>query len=52
MPVNSLSEDKFTKQDIANYYEEIQEWILPFVTNRPLTVVRCPEGYKNILSNI
>lgn len=39
-------EDKITKEDIANYYENIQEWILPFVVNRPLTLVRCPAEYK------
>ncbi|HEY1266926.1 MAG TPA: DNA ligase D [Candidatus Binatia bacterium] len=34
-----------TKLDVARYYEEIAEWILPHVTSRPLTMVRCPEGY-------
>jgi len=40
-------EAKITKLDLANYYEEIQEWILPYVINRPLTIVRCPENYKS-----
>jgi bifunctional non-homologous end joining protein LigD len=35
---------KLTKLDIARYYEEIAEWILPYLANRPLTLVRCPEG--------
>lgn len=35
---------KIVKQDIANYYNEIQDWILPYVRNRPLSIVRCPEG--------
>ncbi len=39
-------ETKITKQDIANYYIEIQQWIMPYVTNRLLTLVRCPENYK------
>jgi bifunctional non-homologous end joining protein LigD len=34
-----------TKQDLAEYYEQIADWILPYVANRPLTLVRCPEGY-------
>lgn len=39
-------EDKITKLDIAKYYDEVQEWILPYIVNRPLTLVRCPDGYK------
>ncbi len=35
-----------TKLDVARYYEEIAEWILPYITRRPLTMVRCPEGYR------
>jgi bifunctional non-homologous end joining protein LigD len=37
-------EDKYTKEDIADYYEQIHELILPYITNRPLTLVRCPDG--------
>jgi bifunctional non-homologous end joining protein LigD len=33
-----------TKQDLANYYELVQGVMLPHVVNRPLTLVRCPEG--------
>ncbi|HZZ29912.1 MAG TPA: non-homologous end-joining DNA ligase [Pirellulales bacterium] len=33
-----------TKGQIANYYIEVADWILPHVTNRPLVLVRCPEG--------
>jgi bifunctional non-homologous end joining protein LigD len=39
-------ESKITKSDIAKYYEEIQDWILPYIVNRPLTIVRCPDNYK------
>ena len=39
-------EDKISKEDIAQYYDEVQEWILPYIINRPLTLVRCPTGYK------
>lgn len=39
------AEDKFTKRDLAEYYERIADWILPYVVDRPLTLVRCPEGY-------
>ena len=35
---------KFTKGDLARYYAEVSEWMLPHVANRPLTLVRCPDG--------
>lgn len=37
-------EQDITKGDVANYYEAIHEWILPYIINRPLTLVRCPQG--------
>lgn len=39
-------EDNFTKRDVAEYYERIADWMLPYVAGRPLTLVRCPEGYQ------
>lgn len=33
-----------TKREIANFYESIQDWILPYIIKRPLTLVRCPNG--------
>src|SRR5690606_7655021 len=33
------SEDKITKGDILEYYIEISPFILPFIKNRPLTLV-------------
>lgn len=36
-----------TKDDLARYYEQIGEWILPHLRGRPLTLLRCPEGYQN-----
>jgi bifunctional non-homologous end joining protein LigD len=33
-----------TKLELAEYYEAIQEWIVPFVEKRVLTLVRCPQG--------
>ena len=35
-----------TKLELARYYEKISEWILPHLKGRPLTLVRCPEGYR------
>ena len=33
-----------TKLDLARYYEAIGEWMLPHIADRPLTLVRCPDG--------
>lgn len=33
-----------TKADVAQYYEAVAEWILPHLSGRPLSLLRCPEG--------
>ncbi|MEP7051844.1 MAG: DNA ligase D, partial [Pseudomonadota bacterium] len=33
-----------TKRELAEYYELVAERMLPHVVNRPLTLLRCPEG--------
>jgi bifunctional non-homologous end joining protein LigD len=33
-----------TKRRLAEYYERVGEWMVPHVTGRPLTLVRCPDG--------
>jgi bifunctional non-homologous end joining protein LigD len=33
-----------TKGQLARYYESVAEWLLPEVKNRPLSLVRCPQG--------
>ena len=35
-----------TKLGLAEYYAEVSEYILPFITGRPLALVRCPNGYS------
>ncbi|HEX9272733.1 MAG TPA: DNA ligase D [Candidatus Binatia bacterium] len=35
-----------TKLELAHYYEQVADWMIPHVKERPLTLVRCPEGYK------
>jgi bifunctional non-homologous end joining protein LigD len=35
---------KTRKLDLAKYYETIARWILPHLVDRPLTLVRCPNG--------
>lgn len=36
-----------TKLDLANYYLQVKDWMLPYVINRPLTLVRCPGGVES-----
>jgi bifunctional non-homologous end joining protein LigD len=38
------SESKLTKQQLADYYWQIADHMLPQIANRPLSLVRCPEG--------
>ena len=34
-----------TKLDLARYYETVAPFMLPYVARRPISLVRCPEGY-------
>ncbi|HSQ04111.1 MAG TPA: DNA ligase D [Burkholderiales bacterium] len=52
-------EAKITKRDLALYYQSVCDWILPHLENRPLTLVRCPNGWdkqcfyqKNAADNV
>jgi bifunctional non-homologous end joining protein LigD len=40
-------EQGVTKLALANYYEDIAEWIMPYLENRPLALVRCPHGLSD-----
>jgi len=33
-----------TKQDVADYYDTVMEWLLPEIDGRPLSIIRCPQG--------
>jgi bifunctional non-homologous end joining protein LigD len=33
-----------SKGELARYHEQIAEWMLPYADNRPLALVRCPQG--------
>jgi bifunctional non-homologous end joining protein LigD len=35
---------KIRKIDLVRYAEQVGEWFLPHLANRPLTLVRCPDG--------
>jgi len=51
MPVHLTHPDKvldpesgLTKQQLADYYWAVAEYMLPHIAHRPLSLVRCPEG--------
>lgn len=33
-----------TKQDVADYYDTVMDWLLPEISGRPLSIIRCPQG--------
>jgi bifunctional non-homologous end joining protein LigD len=37
---------KLAKLDLARYYDGVSEWLLPHLSGRPLTLVRCPDGVE------
>jgi bifunctional non-homologous end joining protein LigD len=37
-------EDNITKQQVADYYAAVMPKLLPEIANRPLSVIRCPDG--------
>lgn len=38
------TEAGITKQGLADFYTSIADWILPHITHRPLSLLRCPSG--------
>ncbi len=34
-----------SKRELAHFFQRIREWIVPHLAGRPLTLVRCPQGY-------
>ena len=40
-------ESGITKLQLATYYHEIADWILPHLVHRPIVLVRCPDGQAN-----
>lgn len=41
--------NNITKGDILNYYKKIENKIMPYIENRPLSVIRAPQGIKNTI---
>ncbi len=40
--------DGYTKRDVAGYYSAVMPWFLAGVNDRPLSVVRCPDGIGKV----
>jgi bifunctional non-homologous end joining protein LigD len=40
-----FSDAKLTKLDLAEYYEAVSQWMLPHLKDRPLSLLRCPNGW-------
>ena len=38
------AESKLTKRELADYYSAVADAMLPHIANRPLSIVRCPQG--------
>lgn len=36
--------EEISKQDVADYYDQVGKYLLPHCRNRPLTLFRCPNG--------
>ncbi|AET68164.1 DNA ligase D [Desulfosporosinus orientis DSM 765] len=39
-----FAEPEITKRDVIRYYEKVAERMLPYVSHRVLSIVRCPKG--------
>lgn len=47
-PENIIYQDlQKTKWEVATFYERIAPYLLPHLINRPLSVIRCPQGAHN-----
>lgn len=39
-----FKKEKITKEEVADFYQKISKVMLPYLSDRPLSIVRCPEG--------
>ena len=39
--------DNISKGEVADYYRAVAAWMLPELVNRPLSLLRCPDGLKS-----
>lgn len=40
-----FKEQNISKLDLIDYYQNVHSWAMPYLKNRPLTILRCPNGY-------
>ena len=45
-------DDGLTKADVAGYYDAVSEWMLQHIRNRPLSLMRFPDGIDPCSSTI
>lgn len=43
-PERMVFSEGFTKQDVADYYRAVMPQLLPGIAERPLSIIRCPDG--------
>ena len=41
-----FNKPKITKKDIFDYYDKVSERMLPFLKNRIISTIRCPDGHS------
>ena len=41
-------DEKITKRDLINYYDQVSSFILPYLKNRPMSLNRFPNGIKGM----
>ncbi len=39
-------EINLTKLELAQYYHAVAKWMLPYIKDRPLNILRCPDGIE------
>jgi bifunctional non-homologous end joining protein LigD len=39
-------EEQYTKGDLIEYYSAVAEWLLPYLTDRPVVMTRYPDGIE------
>lgn len=42
------AEERLSKWDVADYYRTVAPWMVPHLSGRPLTLVRCPRGTDHL----
>ncbi len=42
-----FADSPYTKQDVADYYRAVADYLLPELVRRPLSLLRCPDGSQS-----